>query len=129
MFKKRLQIVLEDEFGDLDDQDTFGGNNYIEIYFFVPKKYIKTLMPAKLRNIEIAIRYDYFDLIDKFLDSSGFKQSIVELIVKELRKLDDLDDSRFGAYSHIIGRQLPLFPPNIDKSLPNIKSYIIGKMR
>ena len=36
MFNKRLNTILEDEFGDLDDQDTFGDVNVIAIYFFVP---------------------------------------------------------------------------------------------
>ena len=36
MFNKRLNMILEDEFGDLDDQDTFGDVNVIVIYLFVP---------------------------------------------------------------------------------------------
>ena len=40
MFNQRLNTILEDEFGDLDDKDTFGRPGSTIIYFFMPNELI-----------------------------------------------------------------------------------------
>ena len=58
-------MILEDEFGDLDDQDTFGGNDYISIYFFIPKERIKGMAGGIARRAKKLITNRLTDLIEE----------------------------------------------------------------
>ena len=70
IFNKRLDTILEDEFGDLDDQDTFGRPGSTIIYFFMPDELIG-FPYANERNIRSRIVDSIIDDIQEWTTKIG----------------------------------------------------------
>ena len=88
MFDKHLNTILEDEFGDLDDQDTFGGMHIVRAYYFMPNEISYNL--DMRRATQNYIKQRILDVLSETVDE--------EFLERERRRCASISSSSLPYY-------------------------------